>query len=132
MKFLVPNYSCLDRTPPDPRSLCPELNLLNPPPRRKFLGTPLPADAVFLYEKAAMFGNSILVKGTLYECKFVGFLSCAWCDAGWERMLAHKRNFCHNENTSVRPSTAYQHVTGVNHHLLKPTSTKHTRARSFL
>ena len=27
--------------PPDPRSLCPQLNLLNPPPRTKFLGTPL-------------------------------------------------------------------------------------------
>ena len=26
--------------PPDPRSLCPQLNLLNPP-RKKFLGTPL-------------------------------------------------------------------------------------------
>ena len=45
MKFLVPNYSCLQNPtrrlpPPDPRSLCPQLNLLNPP-RRKFLGTPL-------------------------------------------------------------------------------------------
>jgi hypothetical protein len=27
--------------PPDPRSLCPQLNLLKPPPRIKFLGTPL-------------------------------------------------------------------------------------------
>jgi len=38
MKFLVPNYSCLQNPlpgglpPPDPRSLCPQLNLLNPPP----------------------------------------------------------------------------------------------------
>jgi len=47
MKFLVPNYSCLQNTlnmglpTPDPSSLCPQLNLLNPPPRTKFLGTPL-------------------------------------------------------------------------------------------
>ena len=38
MKFLVPNYSCLQNPwlggyrPPDPRSLCPQLNLSNPPP----------------------------------------------------------------------------------------------------
>ena len=37
MKFLVPNYICLQNPwlgglpPPDPRSLCPQLNLLNPP-----------------------------------------------------------------------------------------------------
>ena len=49
MKFLVPNYRCLQ----NPRLggyrpqipvlcvLCPQLNLLNPPPRTKFLGTPL-------------------------------------------------------------------------------------------
>ena len=46
MKFLVPNYSCLQQPltrglpPPNPRSLCPQLNLLNPP-RTKFLRTPL-------------------------------------------------------------------------------------------
>ena len=38
MKFLVRNYSCLQNPrlvgyrPPDPRSLCRQLNLLNPPP----------------------------------------------------------------------------------------------------
>ena len=40
MKFLVPNYSCLQNPllggvglpPPDPRSLCPQLNLLTPLP----------------------------------------------------------------------------------------------------
>ena len=49
MKFLVPNYSCLQ----NPwlggcrpqilflSVLCPQLNLLNPPPGTKFLGTPL-------------------------------------------------------------------------------------------
>ena len=49
MKFLVPNYSCLQN--PWLRGyrpqilalsvLCPQLNLLNPHPRKKFLGTPL-------------------------------------------------------------------------------------------
>ena len=40
MKFLVPNYSCLQNprlggySPSDPRSLCPQLNLLNPPPEQ--------------------------------------------------------------------------------------------------
>jgi hypothetical protein len=40
MKFLVPNYSCLQNPwlgglpPPDPRSLCPQLNLLSPPPEQ--------------------------------------------------------------------------------------------------
>ena len=49
MKFLVPNYSCLQNPwlggyrPQFPvlSVLCPQLNLLNPPPRKKFLGTPL-------------------------------------------------------------------------------------------
>ena len=50
MKFLVPNYSCLQNPwlggyrPQIPvlSVLCPQLNLLNnPPPRTKFLGTPL-------------------------------------------------------------------------------------------
>ena len=51
MKFLVPNYSCLQNPrlgvlpPPDPRSLCPQLNLLNPSPQTKFLGTPLHSSA---------------------------------------------------------------------------------------
>jgi len=48
MKFLVPNYSCLQNPwlggyrPQIPvlSVLCPQLNLLNPP-RKKFLGTPL-------------------------------------------------------------------------------------------
>ena len=40
MKFLVPNYSCQQKPwlggyqPPDPGSLCPQLNLLNPPPNK--------------------------------------------------------------------------------------------------
>ena len=50
MKFLIPNYSCLQNPwlggyrPQIPvlSVLCPQLNLLTPPaPRTKFLGTPL-------------------------------------------------------------------------------------------
>ena len=49
MKFLVPNYSCLQNPwlggyRPQIRVLsvlCPQLNLLNPHPRTKFLGMPL-------------------------------------------------------------------------------------------
>ena len=49
MKFLVPNYSCLQNPwlgglpPPDPRSLCPLswTEFVEPPLRTKFLGTPL-------------------------------------------------------------------------------------------
>ena len=48
MKFLVPNYSCLQNPllrgycPQIPvlSVLCPQMNLLDPP-RKKFLGTPL-------------------------------------------------------------------------------------------
>ena len=42
MKCFVPNYSCLQKTrglqPPEPRSLCPQLNLLNPLPPNKIPG----------------------------------------------------------------------------------------------
>ena len=49
MKFLVPNYSCLQNPwlrglqPPDLRSLCPlsSTEFVDPPTRTKFLGTPL-------------------------------------------------------------------------------------------
>ena len=48
MKFLVPNYSCLQKPllggyRPQihvPSVFCPQLNFLNPPPEN-FLGTPL-------------------------------------------------------------------------------------------
>ena len=45
MKFLVPNYSCVQNPliggyRPQIPVLCPQLNLLTPPPK-KFLGTPL-------------------------------------------------------------------------------------------
>jgi hypothetical protein len=50
MKFIVPNYSCLQNLrlggyrPQIPvlSVLCPQLNLLTPPPETKFMGTPLP------------------------------------------------------------------------------------------
>ena len=50
MKFLVPNYSWLQirgLPPPDPRSLCPQLNLLNPPPKK------IPGYATVSEERAA-------------------------------------------------------------------------------
>ena len=43
MKFLVPHYSCLQNPwlrglpPPDPGSLCPQLNLLNPPEQNSWV-----------------------------------------------------------------------------------------------
>jgi len=55
MKFLVPNYSCLQKPwlggycPPDPRSLCrlSSTEFVEPPSlsRTKFLGTPLPSSS---------------------------------------------------------------------------------------
>ena len=54
MKFLLPNYSCLQNPwlggyrPPDPRSLCLQLNLLNPP-WTKFLGTPLNISLLYFW-----------------------------------------------------------------------------------
>jgi hypothetical protein len=49
MKFLLPNYSCFQNPGvggyrphiPVLSVLCPQLNLLKPPPRKKILGTPL-------------------------------------------------------------------------------------------
>ena len=63
MKFLVPNYSFLQNPrlegyrPQTPvlSVLSPQLNLLNPPPRTKFLGTPLKWDIVI-----QTFGFSVL------------------------------------------------------------------------
>ena len=54
MKFLVPNNSCLQNLwlrgyrPQIPvlSVLCPQLNLITPPTRKKFLGTPLCAGAL--------------------------------------------------------------------------------------
>ena len=54
MKFLVPNYSCVQNPclggycPPDPRSLCPQLNFLNPLPEKKFLDTPLAYNMLYV------------------------------------------------------------------------------------
>jgi len=63
MKFLVPKYSCLQNPwvrgyrPQIPvlSVHCPQLNLLNPPPRTKFLGTPLLAlDLINFESKCAL------------------------------------------------------------------------------
>ena len=66
MKFLVPNYSCL-RYPrlgaylpqiPVLSFLCPQLNLLIPPPRTKFLDSPLN----ILLKKKGVYEVSILLQ----------------------------------------------------------------------
>ena len=85
MKFLVPNYSCLQNPwlagyrPPDPRSLCPLLNLLNPP-RTKFLGTPLPSSPLnkhLTLPPSAVPWSSILSR-TLLQFFATMWFVCAW------------------------------------------------------
>ena len=92
MKFLVPNYSCLQNPwlggyyrPQIPvlSALCPQLNLLNPPPRTKFLGTLLPyiegkcgyydPDRWPMIQSAwtgqtNTFGNKLKYLSTFYSC----------------------------------------------------------------
>ena len=80
MKFLVPNYSCLQNPwlgggyrPQIPvlSVLCPQLNLLNPP-RTKFLGKPLdPADTGSCTTKSFVISHvdsfsSVTVSGTSF------------------------------------------------------------------
>ena len=70
MKFLVPNCSCLQNPwlggyrPPDPLSLCPQLNLLNPP-RTKFLGTPLAVSTVITTNTRTV-STAIVIISTWY------------------------------------------------------------------
>jgi hypothetical protein len=62
MKFLVPNYSCLQNPwqggyrsqIPVLSVLCPQLNLSNAPPRKKFLGTPLTDRGLLLKDKKCL------------------------------------------------------------------------------
>jgi hypothetical protein len=57
IKFLVPNYSCLQNPylggyrPQIPvlSAVCSQLNLLNPLPRTEFLGTPLQNSTLILH-----------------------------------------------------------------------------------
>ena len=66
MKFLVPNY----KLPPepltsglpatDPRSLCPQLNLLTPP-KKKFLGTPLAPPTLFHVYRGGLIWHGLLI-----------------------------------------------------------------------
>ena len=79
MKFLVPNYSCLTSglPPPDLRSLCPlsSTEFVEPPPRTKFLGTPL-LDAEFtaqflLSERADMTGRQHV------DCQDINHATCS-------------------------------------------------------
>ena len=77
MKFLVPNYSCLQSPwlggyrPQIPvlSVLCPQLNLLNPPPRTKFLDTPLVR--VVLLVECLLAGNQSTKKHSTYQLLYV-------------------------------------------------------------
>jgi len=73
MKFLAPNYSCLQDhwlegyhpQIPDLSVLCPQLNLLNPP-QTKFLGTPL-----VQYQKTQKKKTAVTQKGDDYTTLFI-------------------------------------------------------------
>ena len=74
MKFLVPDYSCLQNPclggnrPPDPRSLCPLSStefVEPPPPGPKFLGTPLRYMTTFYKILEACLDNKYNV---LFKC----------------------------------------------------------------
>ena len=75
MELLVPNYSCLQNPwlggyrPQIPvlSVLCPQLNLLNPPPRTIFLGTPL---STILHPETFAF-CTIIVNANLEPSKLV-------------------------------------------------------------
>ena len=74
MKFLVPNYSCLQNPwlggyhPKIPILcvLCPQLNLLNtpPPPRTKFVGTPVEASRRVMTAQLTRLAQNGIVKPT--------------------------------------------------------------------
>ena len=90
MKFLVPNYSCLQ----NPRRggyrpqipvlsvLCPQLNLLNPTPRKKFLGTPLDWVTFHFHSYACFVIESHLVGRFLWLLGSCGY-DKAWYDSGF-------------------------------------------------
>ena len=64
MKFLVPNYSCLQNpwlSPPDPRSVCPlsSTEFVESPPRTKFLGTPQPGISLLTKENICQYFHAI-------------------------------------------------------------------------
>ena len=99
MKFLVPNYSCLQNfwlegyRPPDPRSLCPQLNLLNPPPLNKI---PEYANDWRYCKKAVAYSQQRVVHWS------------TWWTKSW-RFLAVKEQYvtkCYTESRKWRKSTA--------------------------
>ena len=88
MKFLVPNYSCLQNPwlggycPPDPRSLCllSSTAFVEPPlPRTKFLGTPL---------------RNVILQPTLIAY-------CAWNNASVQTRVVSKDICCSSLNRVV-------------------------------
>ena len=85
MKFLVPNYSCLQNPclggyrPPDPHSLCPlsSTEFVEPLPRIKFLGTPLHGGILgWGYSLWGTNGSFLSKTGICFNC------FNTWCIAG--------------------------------------------------
>ena len=80
MKFLVPNYSCLQNPmtkglpPPDPRPLCPQLNLLNPPPKKKIPGYATDCIACDMLHTSYVLSGSVLDHNVNWRIRLSGRL----------------------------------------------------------
>jgi hypothetical protein len=105
MKFLVPNYSCLQNPllggyrPRSPFSLFSVLNWIYwPPPRTKFLGTPLcmgspfkwipPLDLYFMLKVIELIMTGILYSFILKKLDW-------WTDTGIQKPRDLHVSFCH-------------------------------------
>ena len=113
MKFLVPNYSCLQNPwlrgyrPQIPvlSVLCPQLNLLNPP-RKRFLGTPL-ARCVLYITNEMQFIQCFLLLPALYMFRavfppFISSLQNCMCSLGYCHALYR---WCGWDGTGKRDNT---------------------------
>ena len=105
MKFLVPNYSCLQNPwlvglpPPDPRSLCPLSStefVERPPPKKKFLGTPLTVALVSRYVIARLKIKHTHTNISCHACgSFRNGRRCMFVHDTGDEIL---NNFQHNVN----------------------------------
>ena len=110
MKFLVPNYSCLQNPwlggyrPQIPvlSALCPQLNLLNPPPK-KFLGTPLPSAEIIglVHSDEHWYMNQCDIKWRTALTR-LGAPHCPAGDEGWRcrRLAARTRGHAERRHTA--------------------------------
>ena len=102
MKFLVPNYSCLQKPwlecyrpqIPVPSVLCLQLNLLNRPSQTKFLGTPLEKGGILVYLVVIKFRGKILNCEIRYLLNYLG------------------QSFSHSTGWSVRLGRKFGHLCG--------------------